>query len=73
MFKYTIFDAMSIEKGTNIRRENILLSSMQLDRPVKVDFYLSAAPQDMRSTSLLLINDGQDLDRLAGKFGRRKF
>jgi enterochelin esterase-like enzyme len=64
MIKYTIFDAMSIEKSTNIRRESIALPSVQLARTVNVDFFLPAGSPDMRSTSLLLINDGQDLVRL---------
>ena len=55
---------MSIEKSTNIRRENLALPSVQLGRTVDLDFYLPAGVQDMRDTSLLLINDGQDLARL---------
>jgi enterochelin esterase-like enzyme len=64
MIKYTIFDAMSIEKSTNIRRESHALSSVPLDRTVDVDFYFPADLPDMRMTSLLLINDGQDLGRM---------
>jgi len=55
---------MSIEKSTNIRQERMQLTSVQLGRTVDVDLYLPAAMQDMRATSLLLINDGQDLGRL---------
>ena len=52
---------MSIEKSTNIRQENMVLTSLQLDRRVEVDLYLCGEARDMRQTSLLLINDGQDL------------
>ncbi|HEY4107570.1 alpha/beta hydrolase [Puia sp.] len=55
---------MSIEKSTNIRRETMALASVSLGRTVTVDFYLPVSLQDMRSASLLLINDGQDLARL---------
>lgn len=64
MIKYTIFGAMSIEKSTNIRRESFALPSVQLGRTVTVDFYLPTGLTDMRQTSLLLINDGQDLGRM---------
>lgn len=55
---------MSIEKSTNIRRESLALPSVPLNRTVDLDFYCPADGQDMRMTSLLLINDGQDLGRL---------
>lgn len=55
---------MSIEKTTNIKRENMQLPSVHLGRTVAVDFYLPAGFQDMRQTSLLLFNDGQDLGRM---------
>lgn len=55
---------MSIEKSTNIRRDRIALPSVELSRTVEVDLYYPAGEQDMRMTSLLLINDGQDLGRL---------
>jgi enterochelin esterase-like enzyme len=55
---------MSLEKTSNIKRENIQLSSVFLARTVAVDFYLPAGGMDMRQTSLLLLNDGQDLGRM---------
>ena len=64
MIKYTIFGAMSIEKSTNIRRESLALPSVPLNRTVDVDFYYPLYLPEMRTTSLLLINDGQDLGRL---------
>lgn len=55
---------MSIEKSTNIRRESLALASVPLNRTVDLDFYYPMGLSDMRTTSLLLINDGQDLGRL---------
>jgi enterochelin esterase-like enzyme len=55
---------MSIEKSSNIKCESMRLPSVQLDRIVNVDLYLPPGVQDMRRTSLLLFNDGQDLGRL---------
>ena len=41
-----------------------MLRSGQLGRTVMVDFYLPGEACEMRQTSLVLINDGQDLGRL---------
>jgi enterochelin esterase-like enzyme len=65
----------SIEKNTNILQDLLLLESIHLGRRVQVDLYLPSKPVagagtsetwgDLPAgTSLLLINDGQDLGRL---------
>ncbi len=41
--------------------ENHVISSIYLNREVKVDFYLPTNVEDAKEMSLLLINDGQDL------------
>ncbi len=44
--------------------ENAIVKSHYLGRDVKVDFYLPKNVRDPNSMSLLLINDGQDMDVL---------
>jgi len=61
--KIIIFAAMPIEKSTNIMQDSMTLESVPLKRTVQVDFYLAGAPLSPE-TSLLLINDGQDLGGL---------
>lgn len=53
---------MSIETSTKIRQEILLLESVHLGRTVRIDLYRAGdlSPE----TSLLLLNDGQDLERL---------
>jgi enterochelin esterase-like enzyme len=64
-FQITIFGAMPIEKSRNILRESMSLRSNYLEREVQVDCYLPAGmPPDFSDVSLLLFNDGQDLDRM---------
>jgi enterochelin esterase-like enzyme len=53
---------MSIEK--TIRRESIFVRSVHLDRMVEADFFVPPTAGDSQDVSLLLINDGQDLERL---------
>jgi enterochelin esterase-like enzyme len=55
---------MEVEKSTGILMESLTLLSAGLNREVRVDFYLpvgGSRPEDM---SLLLINDGQELEKL---------
>ena len=53
------------EKTRNILRESMSLRSQYLDRTVQVDSYFPGGmPQDLSTVSLLLFNDGQDLDRM---------
>jgi enterochelin esterase-like enzyme len=55
---------MHDEKSTAVLKETTSIESNSLHRTVKVDFYLPnpvCRPEDI---SLLLINDGQDMDRL---------
>jgi enterochelin esterase-like enzyme len=66
-YHFPIFENMEVEKSLGILKERVLLDSTYLDRNVTVDFYLPkhvSRPSDM---SLLLINDGQDMDRLGFK------
>lgn len=63
---------MQVEKSTGILQESIQLESAALNRIVWVDFYWPAYAGDPSSSfpaptgemTLLLINDGQDLERL---------
>lgn len=55
---------MSIEKRTNTRRERLSVPSLHLNRTVETDIFLPAGMTDTPDTSLLLINDGQDLGRM---------
>ncbi len=52
---------MSAFKAANILVENHIISSLFLEREVKVDFYFPPQTTDPSNLSLLLINDGQDL------------
>ncbi len=53
------------EKTRNILRESMSLRSVPLGREVLVDCYLPGGmPPDFSEVSLLLFNDGQDLDRM---------
>jgi len=60
-----IFGLMQIEKRSIIVQESIVLESVTLGRSVNVDVYLpysvSSLPEDV---PLLLINDGQDLEKM---------
>ena len=53
---------MSMETSTKIGQEILVIESLQLGRRVQVDLYL--AGELSSETSLLLLNDGQDLGRL---------
>jgi len=61
---------MSIETSTKIGQEILAIDSIHLGRRVQVDLYLAGAPVACvdralsPETSLLLLNDGQDLERL---------
>lgn len=55
---------MSTGKTANISVENHIILSEFLDREVKVDFYLPANAASSKGISLLLINDGQDLQTM---------
>ena len=54
---------MSVGKMANISVENHIILSAFLEREVKVDFYLPAKANN-NVLSLLLINDGQDLQTM---------
>ena len=61
---------MSIETSTKIGKEILVIESIHLGRSVRTDLYLAAGREMSASgalspdTSLLLLNDGQDLERL---------
>ena len=56
-----IFDAMPKEKTAGIITEHYVIKSTYLKRDVIIDFYLPLNDATTADTSLLLINDGQDL------------
>ncbi len=54
-------------QGTNVSGilvENSIIESSFLERQVKVDFYLPRNVADPSAMSLLLINDGQDMEKM---------
>ncbi len=55
---------MQLAKGSVIQVENTLIDSVFLKRLVKVDFFLPSKILDPSQMSLLLINDGQDLQKM---------
>ncbi len=55
---------MQAEKATAVITETHLLNSIFLDREVRIDCYLPGKPNSLSSTSLLLINDGQNLPEM---------
>lgn len=55
---------MHQEKSQRILLEETKLSSVYLERDVKIDFYLPTHVQHPEQMSLLLINDGQDLPKM---------
>jgi len=54
---------MQLSKQANVPVKNITINSAHLERQVLVDLYLPPAGQEANPTSLLLINDGQDLPK----------
>jgi enterochelin esterase-like enzyme len=52
------------DNATKILQETVQLRSDLLERTVKVDFYLPTNISDPSAISLLLINDGQDMEKL---------
>lgn len=59
--RFFIFGAMILEKSTGLHVETAMLTSVSLDREVRVDFYLPVPVVNSDDLNLLLINDGQDL------------
>ncbi|HUR65220.1 MAG TPA: alpha/beta hydrolase-fold protein [Chitinophagaceae bacterium] len=55
---------MQVENVSGILVEKTSLLSIFLDREVKVDFYLPRNVTDPSQMSLLLINDGQDMEKM---------
>jgi enterochelin esterase-like enzyme len=61
---FVIFEAMHIEKTPAVLKEHALIESRHIQRNVSIDFYLPAPVARPEEISLLLINDGQDLEKL---------
>jgi enterochelin esterase-like enzyme len=59
-----IFAAMPMEKLKSIIKETVLLQSKLLLREVTVDFYFPKNIPNPLALNLLLINDGQDMEKL---------
>ncbi|MEN9548489.1 MAG: hypothetical protein RIR12_1080 [Bacteroidota bacterium] len=59
-----IFEAMEREIISKVTIEQITITSFFLHRPVKIDFYLPTNVPDPSQLQLLLINDGQDLEKM---------
>ena len=55
---------MQVANVFGILVENTLIDSVYLKRHVKVDFYLPRNVSDPSQMSLLLINDGQDMEKM---------
>jgi iron(III)-enterobactin esterase len=54
---------MQLSKQASVPVQTIIINSAHLERDVIIDLYLPAPDSDINSTSLLLINDGQDLPK----------
>ncbi len=55
---------MQLAKVSGIPVENTSIKSTFLHREVKVDFYLPPTDSDSKEWNLLLINDGQDMEKM---------
>ena len=55
---------MELANVSEVLVENAYIQSSFLEREVKVDFYLPRNVTDLSQMSLLLINDGQDMEKL---------
>jgi enterochelin esterase-like enzyme len=60
---FTIFEIMQ-ENPSHVLQESVKLRSELLSRDVLIDFYLPTNVADPAEMSLLLINDGQDMQKL---------
>ena len=60
---FLIFEIMQ-DNPTQVVQERVQLQSELLGRKVKTDFYLPTNISDPSNMSLLLINDGQDMEKL---------
>ncbi|PWT77823.1 MAG: esterase [Bacteroidetes bacterium] len=55
---------MEIDKRIDVLKENIRLESIPLQRTVEIDIFLPRQKEKREGNRLLLINDGQDLEKL---------
>jgi enterochelin esterase-like enzyme len=60
-----IFGAMQIASVSGVLSESTVLHSQYLQRDVTVDFFLPKNVSDPSAISLLLVNDGQNLEEMA--------
>lgn len=58
------FEVMHLANKSGILAEHVCLMSKNIHREVKIDFYLPRDPAGSSQMNLLLINDGQDMDRM---------
>jgi enterochelin esterase-like enzyme len=61
---FPIFDDMHVEKMTGLIKEHRIIFSDELDREVTIETYRPAHYRHPEHLSLLLINDGQNMDEL---------
>lgn len=61
---FLTFGDMQLANVSGILVENHSIESTFLDREIKVDFYLPRNVADPSQMSLLLINDGQDMEKM---------
>ena len=54
---------MQMQQNRAVLKESTQIYSENLNRSVSLDFYLPTQVSDPREMSLLLINDGQDLEK----------
>lgn len=64
MDEFLIFEAMQLLNVSGIHVESATLSSVYLERDVIIDFYLPKNVAEPESMSLLLINDGQNMEEM---------
>jgi enterochelin esterase-like enzyme len=55
---------MQLAKKSGVLSENVYIKSKFLEREVEVEFFLPDDIKDNNSLSLLLINDGQDMEKM---------
>ena len=60
----TIFETMQLMNVSGVLVENTSIESQRLLRPVKIDCYLPVNVPDPSQLSLLLLNDGQNMEEM---------
>lgn len=62
--KIPIFEAMQSPRVSGIQHQESVINSSNLDREVKLDFYVVPGLKPSGAASLLFINDGQNLEEM---------